>query len=57
MVKLVKKEGKKMKLVITVEGMSAEAEKIILRTIKTLILDYRVEEGLKRNVKVKEASE
>ena len=43
-----------MKLIITVEGVSAEAEKIILRTIKALVFDYRVEEGLKRNVKVKE---
>lgn len=43
-----------MKLVVSVEDMSEEAQRIILRTIKTLILDYRVEEGLKRNVKVKE---
>jgi len=46
-----------MKLEITVEGMSEEAERIILRTIKTLIFDYRVEEGLKKTVKVKEVNE
>lgn len=43
-----------MKLVITVEDMSEEAQRTILRTIKALIFDYRVEEGLKRNVKVEE---
>jgi len=43
-----------MKLVVSVEDMSEEAQRTILRTIKALILDYRVEKGLKRNVKVKE---
>ena len=43
-----------MELEISVEGMSEQAEKIILRTIKTLIIDYRAEEGLKRFVKIKE---
>ena len=43
-----------MKLEVTVEGMTEQAEKIILRDIKSVILDYRTQEGLKRNLKVKE---
>ena len=43
-----------MKLVVTVENMSADAEKSILHDLKSLVLDYSVEGGLKRNVKVEE---
>ena len=43
-----------MKLIVSVEGMSAEADETILQDIKSMIWDYSVEGGLKRNVKVEE---
>jgi len=46
-----------MKLVVSVENMSADAETSILHDIKSLVLDYSVEGGLKKNVKVLEEEE
>ncbi len=43
-----------MKLEITVEDMTPEAQRIILRDIKAIIQDYKIKEGLKRFLKVKE---
>lgn len=43
-----------MKLEVSVEGTTEQAEKIILRDIKTIIEDFRTQEGLKRLLKVKE---
>lgn len=43
-----------MKLEVSAEGMGADAEKIILSDITSVIFDYRTEKGLKRILKVKE---
>ena len=43
-----------MRLEVSVEGMTEQAQKIILRDLKSVISDYRTQEGLKRHLKIKE---